>query len=42
MILHNLINEKLHSATAKLILYAILEKAEFEKKYNKDRTNIFG
>lgn len=32
MILHNLINEKLHSATAKLILYAILEKAEFEKK----------
>lgn len=32
MILHNLINEKLHSATAKLILYAILEKADFEKK----------
>lgn len=32
MILHNLINEKLHSATAKLILYVILEKAEFEKK----------
>lgn len=32
MILHNLINEKLHSATAKLILYAILEKAEYEKK----------
>ena len=32
MILHNLINEKLHSATAKLILYAILEKAEFENK----------
>lgn len=32
MILHNLINEKLHSATSKLILYAILEKADFEKK----------
>lgn len=32
MILHNLINEHLHSATSKLILYAILEKAEFEKK----------
>lgn len=32
MILFNLINEKLHSATSKLILYAILERAEFEKK----------
>lgn len=32
MILHNLINEHLHSATSKLILYVILEKAEFEKK----------
>lgn len=32
MILFNLINEKLHSATSKLILYAVLEKAEFEKK----------
>lgn len=32
MILHNLINEHLHSATSKLILYAILEKAEYEKK----------
>lgn len=32
MILHNLINERLHSATSKLILYAILERAEFEKK----------
>ena len=32
MILHNLINEHLHSATSKLILYAILEKAEFERK----------
>lgn len=31
MILHSLINEKLHCATAKLILYAILEKAEFIK-----------
>lgn len=32
MILHNLINEHLHSATSKLILYSILERAEYEKK----------